>query len=48
MSAAEQATPAPLLFTDSAAIKVRQLIKEEKNDALIFSFQLALLISSQP
>jgi iron-sulfur cluster insertion protein len=28
------ATPSPLLFTDSAALKVQELIKEEDNDAL--------------
>jgi iron-sulfur cluster insertion protein len=33
--AAQEATPAPLLFTDSAAIKVRQLIEEEDNTALM-------------
>jgi iron-sulfur cluster insertion protein len=28
-------TPSPLLFTDSAATKVQQLIEEEKNDNLM-------------
>lgn len=32
---AEEATPAPLLFTDSAAHKVQQLIEEENNDDLM-------------
>lgn len=31
----EATTQAPLLFTDSAAIKVRQLIEEEENDGLM-------------
>ncbi len=36
MSAAEQIqTPDPLTFTDSAAMKVKQLIDEEGNDALM-------------
>jgi len=35
MSAIETAIPAPLLFTDNAAIKVQQLIKEEDNDDLM-------------
>ena len=34
-NAAELETPAPLNFTDSAALKVKQLIQEEKNDALM-------------
>jgi iron-sulfur cluster insertion protein len=34
-NAAELETPTPLNFTDSAALKVRQLIQEEKNDALM-------------
>jgi iron-sulfur cluster insertion protein len=32
---AAQAIPSPLLFTDSAALKVKELIEEEKNDALM-------------
>jgi iron-sulfur cluster insertion protein len=35
MSTTEVETQAPLLFTDSAAIKVQQLIKEEDNDDLM-------------
>lgn len=35
MSVAEEMTPPPLLFTESAATKVLQLIKEEENDALM-------------
>ncbi len=31
----EEAMPAPLLFTDNAAKKVQQLIKEENNDDLM-------------
>ena len=34
MSATETAPPAPLVFTDAAANKVRQLIQEEDNDNL--------------
>ncbi len=30
----QEATPSPLLFSDSAALKVQKLIKEENNDAL--------------
>ena len=33
-SAIESAMPAPLVFTDAAAGKVKQLIEEEKNDKL--------------
>lgn len=32
--ASESAMPAPLIFTDAAAGKVKQLIEEEKNDKL--------------
>ena len=35
METAELQTDEPLVFTDSAAIKVRELIKEEGNDALM-------------
>jgi len=35
MSAIETAIPAPLLFTDNAAVKVQQLIKDENNDDLM-------------
>lgn len=35
MSTPEEDMPSPLLFTDSAAFKVQQLIEEEKNDALM-------------
>lgn len=35
METAEIQTEEPLVFTDSAAIKVRELIKEEGNDALM-------------
>jgi iron-sulfur cluster insertion protein len=35
MTAAMPAMPSPLLFTDAAATKVRQLIEEEKNPALM-------------
>jgi iron-sulfur cluster insertion protein len=35
MTAAEQILPPPLLFTDSAAHKVQELIKEEGNDSLM-------------
>jgi iron-sulfur cluster insertion protein len=31
---AESATPAPIVFTDAAADKVRELIREESNDRL--------------
>jgi iron-sulfur cluster insertion protein len=34
-AAVEEAIPSPLLFTDSAALKVKELIEEEKNDALM-------------
>ena len=34
-AALEEAIPSPLLFTDSAALKVKELIEEEKNDALM-------------
>lgn len=34
MSAIESAIPDPLVFTDAAAAKVRELIEEEKNDQL--------------
>ena len=34
MPATEMDSAAPLIFTDSAAQKVRQLIEEERNDAL--------------
>ena len=34
MPATEMDLAAPLIFTDSAAQKVKQLIEEEKNDAL--------------
>ena len=33
-TASESAMPAPLIFTDAAAGKVKQLIEEEKNDNL--------------
>ena len=33
-SASESAMPTPLIFTDAAAGKVKQLIEEEKNDKL--------------
>ncbi len=33
-SPSESAMPAPLIFTDAAAGKVKQLIEEEKNDQL--------------
>ncbi len=33
--ATTETTPAPLLFTDSAAFKVQQLIKEEDNEELM-------------
>ena len=33
-SATESAMPTPLIFTDAAASKVKQLIEEEKNDKL--------------
>ena len=32
---AQDAIPSPLLFTDSAALKVQELIKEENNDDLM-------------
>lgn len=35
MTAAEQTLPPPLLFTDSAASKVQELIKEEGNNDLM-------------
>ncbi|OAD20050.1 iron-sulfur cluster assembly accessory protein, partial [Candidatus Thiomargarita nelsonii] len=35
MSAIETAIPAPLLFTDNAAVKVQQLIKDEDNEDLM-------------
>jgi iron-sulfur cluster insertion protein len=35
MSAVEESIPSPLLFTDSAALKVQQLIRDEKNDNLM-------------
>ncbi|KHD05006.1 iron--sulfur cluster insertion protein ErpA [Candidatus Thiomargarita nelsonii] len=35
MSAIETAIPAPLLFTDNAAVKVQQLIKDEDNADLM-------------
>lgn len=35
MNRAEEATLVPLLFTDSAAVKVRELIDEENNAALM-------------
>jgi iron-sulfur cluster insertion protein len=35
MSAVEESIPPPLLFTDSAAIKVQQLIRDEENDNLM-------------
>lgn len=35
MTAAMPTMPSPLLFTDAAATKVRQLIEEEKNPALM-------------
>ena len=35
MDTAEIQTEEPLVFTDSAAIKVRELIREEGNDALM-------------
>jgi iron-sulfur cluster insertion protein len=34
MSAIEPAIPDPLVFTDAAAAKVRELIEDEKNDQL--------------
>jgi len=34
-AAVEEEIPSPLLFTDQAALKVKQLIEEEKNDALM-------------
>jgi iron-sulfur cluster insertion protein len=34
MSAIESAIPDPLVFTDAAAAKVRELIEDEKNDQL--------------
>ena len=34
MSALESAIPDPLIFTDAAAAKVRELIEDEKNDQL--------------
>lgn len=34
MSAIETAIPDPLVFTDAAAAKVRELIEDEKNDQL--------------
>lgn len=35
MSAVEEFTPSPLIFTDSAASKVKSLIEEEQNDNLM-------------
>ncbi|OQW94883.1 MAG: iron-sulfur cluster insertion protein ErpA [Beggiatoa sp. IS2] len=35
MNAVEEQIPPPLLFTDSAAVKVRQLITEEDNTGLM-------------
>ena len=35
MGASETAMAAPLLFTDNAALKVQELIKEENNDDLM-------------
>lgn len=35
MSAAEQAMPDPLVFSEAAAIKVKELIDDEGNDALM-------------
>ena len=35
MSTVEEAIPSPLVFTDNAAIKVKELIKEEQNDDLM-------------
>lgn len=35
MSAAEEAMPDPLVFSEAAAIKVRELIDDEGNDALM-------------
>lgn len=35
MNAVEEQIPPPLLFTDSAAEKVRQLIQEEENEGLM-------------
>ncbi len=35
MNRAEETIPVPLLFTDSAAVKVRELIDEENNAALM-------------
>ncbi|OQW93511.1 MAG: iron-sulfur cluster insertion protein ErpA [Beggiatoa sp. IS2] len=35
MSAVEESIPSPLLFTDSAALKVQQLIRDEENDNLM-------------
>jgi iron-sulfur cluster insertion protein len=35
MSVTEEAISSPFIFTDSAALKVQQLIKEEDNDGLM-------------
>ncbi len=35
MSTVEEAIPSPLVFTDNAATKVKELIKEEQNDDLM-------------
>lgn len=35
MSVVEEEIPAPLLFTDNAALKVKQLIEEEESDDLM-------------
>jgi iron-sulfur cluster insertion protein len=35
MSTVEEAIPSPLVFTDNAAVKVKELIKEEQNDDLM-------------
>lgn len=35
MSEAQETLPEPLLFTDAAAAKVRELVQEENNDALM-------------
>lgn len=35
MSAAEEAMPDPLVFSEAAAIKVKELIEDEGNDALM-------------
>ncbi len=35
MNMQDQAMPSPLLFTDSAAVKVQQLIEEEANENLM-------------